>query len=71
MKKSKNNLKISKVIIFFSAFLLVLIVLYIKYISNKQIYATNFINNSTKQLVKISKANEVSLENIIEYKPKK
>lgn len=66
MRKPKDNFKISKIILIFSVFLLVLIVLYVKYISNKQIYATNVINNNPQKLTKISNANLINLDDIIE-----
>ena len=66
MRKPKDNLKISKIISIFGVFLLILIVLYIKYISNKKIYATDAINNNPQKVAKISNANPINLEDIIE-----
>ena len=66
MRKPKDNLKISKIISILGVFLLILIVLYIKYISNKKIYATDAINNNPQKVAKISNANPINLEDIIE-----
>ena len=66
MRKPKDNLQISKIILILSVFLLVLVVLYIKYISNKQIYATDVTINNSNKLAKISNAQPINLEDIIE-----
>ncbi len=66
MKKTEDRLKIAKIIVFLNFFLLFIIALYFRFVSNKQTYATEVLNIKQKQLVDISNANQINIENIIE-----
>ena len=66
MKKSKENLKIFLILVIFCILVLILLVIYTKFISSKQVYATNLINKNVKQTVKVSQASIINIENIIE-----
>ena len=66
MKKTEDRLNIAKIVLILNFFLLSIIVLYFKFVSNKQTYATEVLNVEQKQLVEISNANQINIENIIE-----
>ena len=65
MKKAKDKRKISLVILILCIALLSIIVLYFKFISSKEIYASNIQNNNEKEKVKVSTATIVNIEDII------
>ena len=65
MKKAKDKKKISFAVLILCIALLSIIVFYFKFISSKEIYASNIQNKNEKENVKVSTATMVNIENII------
>ena len=63
MKKAKDKRKISLAILILCIALLSIIVFYFKFISGKEIYASNIQNE--KEIINVSTATIVNIENII------
>ena len=63
MKKTKEKIKLAKILIFLCVLLLLLLVTYLKFISNKQSFASNYSDNV--KTVKISNAKPINIEDII------
>ena len=64
MKKTKEKMKLIRILICLCFFLLLLLIVYFKFISHKLSFASNFSNNS--KTIKVSSANPINIENIIE-----
>ena len=63
MKITKEKRKIAKILFFLCVLLFVLLVMYFKFISNKQSFASNSLDNINT--IKISNAKPINIENII------
>lgn len=63
MKITKEKRKIAKILFFLCVLLFVLLVMYFKFISNKQSFASNYLDNV--KTIKISNAKPINIEDII------
>ena len=63
MKKTKEKIKLAKILIFLCVLLLLMLVTYFKFISNKQSFALN--NSDNAKIIKISNAKPINIEDII------
>ena len=66
---AKEKQKISKILVIIIAITLLIIAIYIKFISNKEIYATNETRMKANN-IQISKAPSINLEEIIQKNTK-